>query len=131
MPIKASVDHEGRFVRVQFEGRIGLAEIFRELDNLLEQGVMPYPKLFDMGVADLAFDDNDIMSLAARIRAYAELRPRGPVALVAGRKQSHGSLWRLKNLAQGERPFEIFESAEEATDWLARRQHAARPSSTP
>jgi len=118
MPISVRVDHDRHFVHVVLEGRIGLGELLEQLTALVQQGVMPYAKLFDACTADLDFSDADIMALAAHTRAYAELKPRGPVALVAVGEKDSGILWRFMNLSPGERPVAMFRTVKDGTDWL-------------
>ncbi len=118
MAIRIDVDHAGRLVTVMMEGRVLLPELFDQLDSLLLQAVMPYAKLFDARGADLQFSDDDVMALAARVQAYAALKPRGPVALVAGAGNKI-ILWRFMNLARGERAIALFERMADAREWLA------------
>ncbi len=125
MPVKVDVDHARRFVTVEMEGRVPLAELFEQFDSLLLQGVMPYAKLFDARAADLQFSDADIMALAARVQAYAALKPRGPVAMIAGSGNNRNLLWRFMNLARGERAIALFERIVDAREWLARSQASA------
>ena len=124
MPVRVNVDHAGRFVTVVMEGRVLLSELFEQLDNLLLQAVMPYAKLFDARGADLQFNDDDVMALAARAQAYAAFSPRGPVALVAG-SGNKIVLWRFMNLARGEREIALFERIADAREWLARSMNGA------
>ncbi len=125
MPVKVDVDHARRFVTVEMGGRVLLPELFEQLDRLLVQDVMPYAKLFDARAADLQFSDADIMALAARVQAYAALKPRGPVAMVAGGGSTSNLLWRFMNLARGEREIALFERLVDAREWLARSQASA------
>lgn len=118
MPVTAHIDKDKRFVRVVLEGRVTLDELGTKLDELVQQGVMPYAKLFDASEAQLAFSDADVMALAARTRAYAELPPRGPVALVTARRDTTNILWRFMNLSPGERPLAMFERVRDALEWL-------------
>ncbi len=121
MPITAAVDHDARSVRIVLEGRVALGELTEKLDDLVKQGTMPYAKLFDATGAVLAFSDNDVMALAARTRAYAELKPRGPVALVAVGEPTVGILRRFMNLSPGERPLAMFDRIADGAKWLSRQ----------
>jgi hypothetical protein len=129
MPVSASVDHDKRHIQVVLEGRVALSELTDALDQLIEQDIMSYAKLFDATAADLAFSDRDIMALAARTRAYEVLGPRGPVALVATDDKTTNVLWRFMNLSGGERPLALFDRLRDGREWLS--SHALPRDRTP
>ena len=80
---------------------------------------MPYAKLFDAFGGDFVLSDDDMMILGARVSAYAEMEPRGPVALVVGSEEANALARRFANLGGAKRPAKVFRHADEARAWLA------------
>lgn len=118
MPVQFEIDHAARFVTVRAHGVVRLAEILDYFDALVVQDAMPYPKLFDAREAEPDLSDDDVMTLGARVSAYAAMDPRGPVAAVAVTKQASAILQRFMNLGGAQRPMRLFTSVEEARAWL-------------
>lgn len=101
-------------------GVVVLQEILDYFDALVVQDAMPYPKLIDAREAEPRLSDADVMVLGARVSAYAEYDPRGPVAAVATTKQAGDILQRFMNLGSAQRPMRLFSSIDEARTWLER-----------
>ena len=119
MPVQFEIDHAERFVRMRAHGIVRLSEILDYFDALVVQDAMPYAKLIDAREADPDLTDDDVMTLGARVSAYAALEPRGPVAAVALTKKAGDILQRFMNLGGAQRPMRLFSSVEEARAWLA------------
>ena len=119
MPLRYTIDHDQRLVHVQTEGVVRLAEILDYLDAVAVKEAMPYAKLFDTSGGNLILSDDDMMTLGARVSAYAAMEPRGPVALVVASEETNVLARRFTNLGGAKRPAKIFRSAAEARTWLA------------
>ena len=118
MPIQYDIDHTERFVHVRAYGVVRLSEILDYFDALVLQDAMPYPKLFDAREAEPDLTDGDVMTLGARVGAYAVMDPRGPVAAVSVTKKAGDILQRFMNLGGAQRPMRLFASIEDARAWL-------------
>ena len=118
VPVEFDIDHEKRFVHARTHGVVLLKEILDYFDAITVQGAASYPKLFDAREAQPNLTDDDVMTLGARVSAYAVLEPRGPVAAVAVTKQAGDILQRFMNLGGARRPMQLFGSVEEARAWL-------------
>ena len=60
-----------------------LEDVDNCLDGVVVAGAMPFRKIFDMTHATLMVGDADMMTLAARIRAYLKIDRLGPLAIIA------------------------------------------------
>ncbi len=120
MPVQFDIDHAKRFVVMRAHGAVVLQEILDYFDALVVQDAMPYPKLIDARGAEPHLSDADVMVLGARVSAYAEYDPRGPVAAVATTAQAGFILQRFMNLGSARRPMRLFSSVDEARAWLER-----------
>ena len=119
MPLRFAIDHAQRLVHVQTEGTVHLTEILDYLDAVAVKEAMPYAKLFDASGGDFILSDADMMVLGARVSAYAEMEPRGPVALFVGSEEANALARRFANLGGAKRPAKVFRDAREALAWLA------------
>jgi len=124
MPVRFTIDHVERYVTVRAEGIVVLDEILDYFDALVTQNAMPYRKLFDARAAEPRLSDDDVMVLGARVSAYAELEPRGPIAAVAPPGEAANILHRFINLGGASRAMRLFHSIEEAGGWLAEQPDA-------
>jgi hypothetical protein len=118
MSLRWTISHETRFVTVKAEGSISRQDIETYFDDLVVQGAMPYPKLFDALGAVPILTDEDFLLLGARVSAYGAFDPRGPVAVVANNEAAREAAQRFLNLYGADRAGKIFGSAEEARSWL-------------
>jgi len=118
MPINYTIDHEARLVRARAEGIITLKDIEDFSDAVVAQDALAYRKLFDASDAAGTYDDNDVMTLAARASAYATLTKRGRLALVPRRNAMPDLAERYINLGRFEGRAMIFRTPEEALEWL-------------
>lgn len=118
MPIVCKIDHDRRFVHVEARGLVTIDDVFAYFDRLVVENAMPYPKLFDATAAQADLSDDDIMTMGARVSAYALHDPRGPLALVAKDEQIVNFLRRFMNLGLARRPAMLFRRIEDARRWL-------------
>ncbi|MBS0541968.1 MAG: hypothetical protein JSR47_24620 [Proteobacteria bacterium] len=118
MPLRFKIDHARRFVDVEGRGVVGLQDILDYLDALVTDNGMPYRKLLDLRDATPNLTDGDVMVLGARVSVYANLEPRGPVALVSNNDESDLFIRRFMNLGGAKRPIKLFQSMDKARDWL-------------
>ena len=88
------------------------------LDAVVVADGLPHRKIFDMTHAAMELDDDDVMALGARIRAYAGLAKMGPLALVAATPESVERARLFAVLADARRPLKIFSELHTARQWL-------------
>jgi len=83
MPIKWTISHPDRMVTVEVDGEVTLPEAEEYLDALVVAEAMPYAKLLDCTTMVTHVDDDEMMRLGARMRAYASILKGGPLVFVA------------------------------------------------
>lgn len=120
MPVRCTIDHDRRFVHVEAKGPVTIDDVLGYFDRLVVENAMPYPKLFDASLAEANLSDQDMMTLGARVSAYALHDPRGPLALVGKDEQIVNFLKRFMNLGLASRPAMLFRRVEDARKWLDR-----------
>jgi hypothetical protein len=125
MPLKWTISHTDRMVEAVASGHVGLPDIERYLDDIMVSGALPYRKLFDTAQASSALGDDDMMMLGARMSAYTELGPIGPLAIVAPSTILRQQSRLFAALASADRPLKIFKTVEAARKWLAAQDGAA------
>lgn len=118
MPIACRIDHEKCFVHVEANGLVTIDDVLAYFDRLVVENAMPYPKLFDATQARADLSDDDIMTMGARVSAYALHDPRGPLALVAKDEHIVNFLRRFMNLGLARRPAMLFRRIDDARRWL-------------
>ena len=118
MPIKWTISHAERLVLAKTEGKVGLRDIEAYLDDVVVKGAAGYGKLFDARDGTVSSSDDDLMMLAARIRAYASTMPGGPLAIVVTGPEARAFADRYVNLAQANRPVSVFRTLEQGRTWL-------------
>jgi len=118
MPIEYTIDHEKRFVHARVLGVIAIKDIEDFADAVAAQDALTYRKLFDGSQGDGTYTDHEVMMLAARAAAYATLAKRGPLALVPRPNVGAELARRFINLGKFEGQARIFDTAEEALNWL-------------
>jgi hypothetical protein len=118
VPLTYSIIPAERLVHVQAEGVVTLQDILDYLDEIAVSDAMPYGKLFDTSGAQFTLSDSDMMVLGARVSAYAEMEPRGPVALVVSDDVHSDLARRFANLGGARRPAKVFRAVEQARAWL-------------
>jgi hypothetical protein len=123
MPLKWKIDHAERLVIATAEGEVTVEQAEDYLDAVVVADAMPYAKLVDCTAMVTHASDDDMMRLAARIRAYAGVMPGGPLCFVVATLEMLNYTRRYINLGQADRPTHICNTVAEAKAWLA--QHKA------
>ena len=118
MPLTYKIDHTKRFVDVRGLGDVLLQDILDYFDALVVEGGMPYRKMIDMRGVTPKISDGDMMTLGARVSAYAHMEPRGPIAVVSTAPESDIFIRRFMNLGGAKRPMRLFNSLDAAKNWL-------------
>ena len=118
MPIQFNIDHTRRLVDVRGFGDVLLQDILLYFDALVVEGRMPYRKMIDMRGVTPRVSDEGMMTLGARVSAYANLEPRGPIAVVSTAPESDIFIRRFMNLGGAKRPIRLFNSPDAARSWL-------------
>jgi hypothetical protein len=118
MPIKWTISHPDRMVTMQADGEITLPEAEEYLDALVVAEAMAYAKLVDCTTMVTHVDDDEMMQLGARMRAYASMMKGGPLVFVVTSPELHDYVRRYINLAAAERPVKIVRTIDEARTWL-------------
>jgi hypothetical protein len=113
-----NIDHQKRYVDVRGVGDVFLQDILAYFDALVVENAMPYRKMIDMRGVTPRIDDNDMMTLGARVSAYASMEPRGPIAVVSTAPDSDTFIRRFMNLGGAKRPMRLFNSLDAAKNWL-------------
>ena len=124
MPIQWTISHPHRLVVAVCKDTVSRTDIEDYLDKVVVSDTLPYAKIFDMADATLALDDDDMMALGARIRAYAGISDMGPLALVAASAENNGRARQFAALAEANRPIGIFSTMRAAERWLQTQSHA-------
>lgn len=101
-----------------------LHELVAYLDMLVTQNLMSFAKLFDAGNQKTLMSDQDLMTMAARVNAYALLDPRGPLAFVARQESTRDFMRRVMNVDRSKRPVMLFERTRDALAWLGSSSEA-------
>ncbi|UYN96471.1 MAG: hypothetical protein KIT25_05935 [Enhydrobacter sp.] len=118
MPIELSISHADRMVVAVVKDRLTFEDAVRYHEELLADGALGYRKIFDLGEGRIDLDNDDLMMLGARFKAYAETVALGAIALVAPDASSYERARLYKVLASGTRPLEIHRSHDAARRWL-------------
>jgi len=122
MPLRWTIDHAQRLVTVIAEGEVTLQQAEEYLDAVVVADAMPYAKLVDCTDMVTHATDNEMMELAARIRAYAGVMKGGPLCFVVATPEMLDYTRRYINLATAERPMQICKTVGEAKAWLAKQK---------
>src|SRR5260370_3723990 len=119
MALKWNIDHAVRLVTVAAEGEVSLEQTEEYLDAIVVADAMPYAKLVDCTNMVTHATDDDMMQLAARIRAYAGAMPGGPLCFVVATPEMLAYTRRYINLGQAGRPTQSCTTVAEAKARLA------------
>lgn len=119
MPLEWKISHPDRMVEAVARGRFDLEDAERYFDDLMVSGALPYHKLFDASQASSFITGEDMMTLGARMSAYIQLGPLGPLAIVAPSPGLRQQARLFATLAPADRPLKIFNTVEAARKWLA------------
>ena len=113
-----NIDHARRFVDVRGIGVVVVQDIIGYFDALVTDGGMPYRKMIDLRGVTAQLSDDDMMTLGARVSAYANMEPRGPIAVVSTATETDIFIRRFMNLGGAKRPMRLFSSMDAARQWL-------------
>jgi hypothetical protein len=122
MPLKWTIDHAQRMVRITAQGEVTLKQVEEYLDAVVVADAMPYAKLFDCTQMVTRATDDEMMELGARMRAYAGVMKSGPLCIVVATPEIFDYTRRYINLAQVDRPAQICRTVAEAEAWLAKQK---------
>ena len=118
MSVTWTISHPARLVIAVAKGKIGLKEIHEYLDGVVIADALPYRKIFDLSGGSFELTNEEMMTLGARIRAYALTSKMGPLAIVATTPQAFEAARHFTALAVADRPVQIFRELHEARKWL-------------
>jgi len=118
MPLYGTIDSKERLFTGSGEGEVTLADAMELLDTLAGAGALSYRKLFDGRAVCSAITGDDLLAVAAKIRAYHEEGPMGALAIVGTHDQFDIFARLLGALAAADRPRKVFTSLRQAGTWL-------------
>ena len=118
MPLTWTISHPTKMVTAVTKDAVSLLEMQSYLDAVVVEDAMGYRKLFDISNGALSLNENEMMALGARIRAYAATAKMGPLALVAGSPKAYDQARTYTALASADRPMQIFRDLATARKWL-------------
>jgi hypothetical protein len=121
MPIRWTISHEKRLVVSIADGVVCLKDVEAYFDAIAVADALPYAKLFDATTMDPRLTNEDVMALGARMSAYVAVWPGGPAAYVATSPVAREFIGRFLNLTRAERAVKIFQTLDEARQWLDTR----------
>jgi len=119
MALNWTINPEDRLVVAVIDGAITFAEIERYLEDVAAKGGLSYRKIIDARHGKSQMSESELLLYAGRVKAYSQMAPLGPMAVVAGEDKSrdHAGLFRAL-AANGNRPLSIFSAVEQARNWL-------------
>jgi hypothetical protein len=118
MPLHWTISHPTRLVVVTAKDDVSLNDIEAYLDGVVVADALPYAKIFDLARGSIGLNDDDMMLLGARIRAYAGTAKMGPLAIVAVSPEQYEQARLFTALADAERQIKIFRERRAADKWL-------------
>ena len=118
MPIHWTISKPTKLIVAVCKDTVSRQDIEGYLDAVVVADGLPHRKIFDMTHAEVKLTNDDMMALAARIRAYATTGQMGPLAIVASTPQSYERAHLFTTLADAERPVRIFRELHAARQWL-------------
>ena len=118
MPLSWTISHPARLIVAVAKDTVGLKDIEAYLDAVVVANLIGYRKIFDMTNALVQLDDDEVMALGARIRAYDSMGRMGPLAIVASSTESYDRSRMFATLAVADRPLQIFRELHLARRWL-------------
>lgn len=118
MPLTWTISHQTKSVTAIAKDAVTLLDLQSYLDAVVVEDAMGYRKLFDASNGALTLNENEMMALGARIRAYAATAKMGPLALVATTPQAYDQARSYTALAGADRPMQIFRDLTTARKWL-------------
>ena len=122
MPLDFRISHVDQIVHAVAVGEVSADEIQAFLGSVIAEHAMPYSKIFDISQVTALRDAVRLGEVGDTIRLYDKMKlgPMGALAIVAGsvlQRVSYAEAFLAAATAR--RAVRIFQSAEEATAWLA------------
>ena len=82
MPLRWEILHAEKLVYLVADGTVTLKDLEEHFDAVLVADAMPYAHLFNAINCQPVYSDADVMTMAARVSAYASIVKSGPLAVV-------------------------------------------------
>lgn len=121
MPLRWEILHSQKLIHVIAEGEVTLKEMEAHFDALVVANALAYSKLFDATRLKPVYDDADVMAMGARLSAYTEHFPSGPLAVVGRDEAVALAFKRFVNISPSKRPAALFKTESRARAWLAKQ----------
>ncbi|WP_395713687.1 hypothetical protein [Reyranella sp.] len=112
------IDHSRKFVYIVADGPLTLRHMEEHFDALVVANAMGYAKLVNVANAEPIYTDNDVMLMGARLSAYTEALPSGPLAVV-GKPNLRSTFKLFVKISPSDRPAKYFATEDKARAWLA------------
>ena len=119
MPVRWEISHPQKLVYVVIDGEATLRQMEEHFDALVLANALGYRKLVDATGAQPVYNDDDVMTMGARLSAYTANFPSGPLAVVAVSRTVQDAFKRFVNISPSKRPAKLFKTEAEARAWLA------------
>jgi hypothetical protein len=121
VPVRWEISHPEKLVFVVVEGEVTLQQMEDHFDALVVANALGYRKLVDATGAEPTYNDGDVMTLGARLSAYASNFPAGPLAVIGTSDALRDAYRRFVNIAPSDRPARLFKNEADARVWLAQQ----------
>lgn len=121
MPLRWEILHPQILIHVIAEGEVTLKEMEGHFDALVVANALAYSKLFDATRLKPVYDDADVMAMGARLSAYTQHFPSGPLAVVGRDESVILAFKRFVNISPSNRPAALFSTEKKARTWLAKQ----------
>jgi hypothetical protein len=121
MPLRWEILHPQKLIHVIAEGEVTLKEMEAHFDALVVANALAYSKLFDATRVKPVYDDADVMAMGARLSAYTDHFPSGPLAVVGREESVVLAFKRFVNISPSKRPAALFSTEKKARAWLAKQ----------
>jgi SpoIIAA-like len=119
MPVRWEISHPQKLVHVVIDGEVTLKQMEEHFDALVVANALGYRKLVDATSARPLYDNDDVMTMGARLSAYTASFPSGPLAVVSVTSAVQAAFRRFVNISPSKRPARLFKTEAEARAWLA------------
>ena len=117
MAFKIEIFPPDRIIVAVARGEVTMVDLQAFVAELIQSGTLHYRKIIDITSATSSIGKDELAAAAERLRAHPQLKPRGPLAIVADPKR--GELARMFTaMTADERPVQVFRSIHEARKWL-------------
>ncbi len=120
MSLSWCISHPSRLVLVVAKGEFQPHEFGRLLESIDAAKASPYRKIIDVTGLTTKFTADVLGAFASTVRQREEGRKVGPVAIVAGSRQSHAQATQFAEQARLSRLIHVFQQQSEARRWLDR-----------